>query len=144
DDPSATGSHAVGEARVSVPTGRFSTREFDVLYPEDARGPRPVVLLLHGWLGARTDYEPLARHLASRGFAVAIGGHPTLGLDPKYWASWVKENIDGLEKLNADPASPIAGKLDLSRLGVGGHSLGGAAAVTLAATDPRVKAVVAL
>jgi len=46
-----------------------------------------------------------------------------------------------LTMLGADAGSPFAGRLDLSRVGAFGHSLGGGAAVRAAHDDPRIRAV---
>jgi hypothetical protein len=51
--------------------------------------------------------------------------------------------IDELEGINNEDTS-ILGALDLNKLGVIGHSMGGAAVFKVAATDPRIKAVVLL
>src|SRR5947207_293413 len=42
------------------------------------------------------------------------------------------------------PSSPVFGLLDLTRLGVMGHSYGGATTLIVSARDPRVKAAVSL
>jgi predicted dienelactone hydrolase len=49
--------------------------------------------------------------------------------------------VDELDRLNAgDPATMVAGKLDLSRLGIAGHSMGGAVAGQTCLVDDRFKA----
>ncbi len=115
----------------------------EVKFPIDVEGPAPVVVLIHGWGMSSFDYEWIRDHLASRGYAVASFNmwNPLL-LGPDTWAPEVKRAIDALEKANED--GDLAGKLDLARLGVIGHSLGGATTIKLADTDPRVKAAVAL
>ncbi|MEO8999256.1 MAG: hypothetical protein ABI227_04615 [Rhodanobacter sp.] len=58
--------------------------------------------------------------------------------------AWVAEMgfvLDRLTRLNAaDPASRFAGRLDLARVGVFGHSLGGATAAQFCHDDARCKA----
>lgn len=49
--------------------------------------------------------------------------------------------LDQLEAMNRDPSSPLFHKLDMSRVGAMGFSIGGAAAVQMAWQDPRIKAV---
>ena len=60
------------------------------------------------------------------------------------WAQDIHFTIDQMERLNADPVGPFAGRLDLARIGVFGHSLGGAASAEVCRTDRRCRAVVDL
>jgi pimeloyl-ACP methyl ester carboxylesterase len=48
--------------------------------------------------------------------------------------------VDELARLNAESGSPFAGKLDLSRLAVAGHSLGGMTALPAVLQDARFRA----
>jgi hypothetical protein len=50
--------------------------------------------------------------------------------------------LDQLERLNADRSSPFRGRLDVTRVGAVGHSLGGAAALQVTHEDPRIRGVV--
>ncbi|MDF1513424.1 MAG: dienelactone hydrolase family protein [Anaerolineae bacterium] len=57
------------------------------------------------------------------------------------FADDVRFIVDQAEKLNhADPDNRFAGRLDMSRIGVFGHSTGGGAAVQFCASDFRCKA----
>jgi dienelactone hydrolase len=57
------------------------------------------------------------------------------------WSSDVSFVVDQLERLNADGASgKFTGKLDLTRLGIFGHSFGGATALQFCHDDRRCKA----
>jgi dienelactone hydrolase len=49
-----------------------------------------------------------------------------------------------LDRLNVAPGSPFAGKLDTSRIGLMGHSLGGQATISGIEQDPRFRAGVVL
>ena len=62
---------------------------------------------------------------------------------PRLVAEWVADiafTLDQLEQLNiSDPADRLTGKLDLTRVGVVGHSLGGAIAAQFCLNDARCK-----
>ena len=57
------------------------------------------------------------------------------------WAGDLGFTLDFLKVQNDDGASPYFGKLDLSRVGVYGHSTGGGAAVEFCGRDSRCSAV---
>jgi len=60
------------------------------------------------------------------------------------WAGDLEYTVDFLEMQNNDPESPFYSSLDLSRLGVYGHSTGGGAAIQFCGTDMRCKAVLGM
>ncbi len=69
------------------------------------------------------QYEPIAQILVNQ------------------WAGDLGYTLDFMAGLNTDNTSPFFNKLDLSRVGVYGHSTGGGAAIQFCGTDPRCKAV---
>ncbi len=57
------------------------------------------------------------------------------------WTADISFVVDRLQLLNAgDPSGRLTGRLDISRVGVFGHSFGGAAAALFCHEDPRCKA----
>jgi|CZKJ01.1.fsa_nt_gi predicted dienelactone hydrolase len=57
------------------------------------------------------------------------------------WSADMGFALDQLERLNgSDPSGRFLGRLDLQRVGVFGHSLGGAEALQFCHSDPRCKA----
>lgn len=142
--PGANGPHATREQSITVRSPSGHTGSMKVRSPVGA-GPWPTVLILHGWGAFPALYEEYAERYASRGFAAARFSAP-FTLDPpiEHWRKNATAAIDALESGNGDPSSPIFQLLDMSRFALLGHSYGGAAALGIAATDPRCKVVAAL
>ncbi len=136
--------------------------------------PEPVVLFSHGLGGSRKGSAFLGEHWAARGYVAVFLQHP--GSDETVWKDVpiqdrlralnqaaslknfllrvqdVPAVLNQLERWNADKTNPLAGRLDLKKVGMSGHSFG---AVTTEAvsgetlpvggqqfTDPRIKAAV--
>jgi pimeloyl-ACP methyl ester carboxylesterase len=58
------------------------------------------------------------------------------------WAADMRFVLTQLEKVNEGPTSPLASRIDFSRVGAFGHSLGGSTCTQVALEDSRVKAAV--
>ncbi len=145
--------------------------------PKGTDGPYPVIIFSHGLGGSRETYEYLGRHWASCGYISVHLQH--LGSDNAVWEGLPRgeamENmrkaavsvanitnrpmdvtfaINQLEKLNkAD--GPFKRRLDLSKIGVAGHSFGAFTTLAVAGEtfvtpfgkrisvlDPRIKAAI--
>lgn len=115
----------------------------------------PLVVLSSGFGGTPESYTFLAEELASRGYVVAAPANTYAGptvvfpngriaitdyrnIDPdaliRIWADDIGTVIKKLTELNRDSASPVSGRLDLNRIGVIGHSFGGAASAQFCST----------
>lgn len=109
-------------------------------------GPWPVVLLAHGFGGSKTDLIERARDLAGRGYVAvsysARGFGQSTGRghlnDPLFEVADARVIVD---RVATEPGVLLDGPGD-PRLAVVGASYGGALAVMLGATDPRVDSVV--
>ncbi|WP_263360075.1 alpha/beta hydrolase family protein [Acidicapsa ligni] len=110
-----------------------------------------VVAIDHTFFGGLVEF-PDGR-VADSGNAPEIGSflHSTIeeqwALGGKYVKIEAQDNIfvlDQLQAMNQDVSSPWFHRLDLSRVGVMGFSIGGAAAAQTAYQDPRVKAAINL
>lgn len=151
-------------------------RDIPVLvYLPAAPTPAPVVLFSHGLGGTRHGSKFLGEHWAARGYVAVFVQHP--GSDDSVWRgapagsrmtamqqAASAENfllrvrdipavLDQLELWNAAQTNALAGRLDLKKIGMSGHSFG---AVTTEAvsgqaapvggptfTDPRIRAAIA-
>ena len=137
--------------------------------------PEPVVLFSHGLGGSREGSVFLGEHWAARGYVAVFLQHP--GSDDSVWKNApgqqrmramnqaasldnfllrvqdVPAVLNQLEIWNTDKTNLLAGRLDLKKVGMSGHSFG---AVTTEAvsgetmpvggqqfTDPRIRAAMA-
>lgn len=131
---------------------RFASQgvELDGWYinPVSASSPCPAVVLVHGWSANALQVMPLAALVHRAGFAALLfnaRGHATSERHgPVTIASFAEDIRAALRFLARRP------EVDDSRLAIVGHSIGGAAAILVAATAgpgsqpglPRIRALV--
>lgn len=108
----------------------------------------PLVIISHGFSGAKEDFDYLAQHLASYGMAVAILNHP--GSDrtqlDNFFAGTTRDILTAREFIHRPQdvsylldelqrrervAPSRLGTLDLERVGIIGHSFGSYTALAL-------------
>src|SRR6184192_4965336 len=140
-----------------------STRNSDVSAQQRSY---PVVIMRAGASAGVVNYSTLAEDLASHGYVVvgfdapyrsglvvfpdgrAIGrtpqNNPELCPDDRCFnrllAAWTSDMAFVVDRLERLSSGKFAGRLDTTRLGVFGHSFGGAQAAQFCAQDPRCKA----
>jgi len=122
-----------------------------VTYPEGS-GPFPVIVFSGGAGASTRTYDPLARFWATRGFAVLVlthseGASPAgkevaadavrepaaeASPDPRTWEARARDAAFVVAATGAIEGRVSGLKLDESRLGVGGQSLGAFTAMLLA------------
>jgi predicted dienelactone hydrolase len=151
-DPAKVRSHSLGGATIAGNHARY-----------------PVVLIKSGFGALALNYSAIAEDLASRGYVVvgtdapysagvvafpdgriitrSPAGSPSITGPRQAFdrlvAIWTADSslvLDKLKELNETPGNALAGHLDLSSVGVVGHSFGGASAAQFCARDPRCKA----
>ena len=123
-----------------------------VTYPQGvarADEPCPVIFWSHGMFGSKDGYQPLVRFWASYGYVVIqpthedslSQGNTTFGdfaQGSQYWKTRPADVSFLLDSMLAI-AGPIEGlpKLDLKRMGIGGHSFGAHTTMLLAGVQPK-------
>jgi len=107
---------------VPSPNGTFTT----TAYIPSAAGPDPVVILSSGFFQNGVAYAPYASRLASWGVITFLRDDPNLGESTPNVVSDVEYTVTTwLASTNADSTSALYGKIDLSKIGLAGHSRGG-------------------
>jgi dienelactone hydrolase len=153
-------------AELGVPPARLETATVRARAgaPVRARsGGWPIVVFSPGYGESRQLYTGLVSDLASRGYVVAALDHPGQATAIVYpggrsvvlrqlprvlgrFQTLVRQRVAAisvvLDRLRGLPA--FAGALDLARIGVLGHSLGGAAAAAALVANERIAAAVDL
>jgi dienelactone hydrolase len=121
---------------VATTAGRV---RFDLYRPSPLpAGPRPLVVVAHGFSRSRAQMAGWGRHLATQGDVVAVPDLPA-------WADHSRNGaaIRGLvASLLAHPPAAVA--LDPARVALIGFSAGGLATLLAAADDPGVRVWIGL
>ena len=101
----------------------------------DAPGRSRVVVLPDGSVVRRTDANNPENVAQEEGERIA---DRLVGL----WSDDIAFALERLARMDSDPGSRWRGRFDLSRIGIAGHSLGGATAAYFCGVEPRCRAVV--
>jgi predicted dienelactone hydrolase len=118
-------------------------------------GRFPLAVFSHGYAGFRDQSTFLTAWLASWGFIVAAPDHFSRDLTQVLGGSTgattkttdvqdLKATISLMKSENSSPTSPFHGHVDTRLIGAVGHSAGGAAVESLAASDRQVKTFIGL
>lgn len=141
--PTGFGTHAPGYRNYTIARNTTSTDVAARLHypalswgadttPEPAGSPWPVILMLPGGFGGSYT-NGISDLFASHGFVVLdVDLSNTYGAgccrNPPSMAADIPVVLDWLEDYNANASQPLMGYLDMTRIGVSGHSWGGLAA----------------
>jgi dienelactone hydrolase len=128
--------------RVSFESGGATCAGYLYL-PGERSGPLPCVVLCHGFSGTMDRLFPHARRFAAEGLAALVFDYRSFGASGGEPRQLVDVG-DQQDDLRAAVALARADeRIDPDRILLWGNSLGGAHAITVAADDPGVTAVVA-
>jgi fermentation-respiration switch protein FrsA (DUF1100 family) len=104
----------------------------DIYYPRSSEPSAtfPIVLMLQGALVDKADYSNFASRVARYGFVVAVPNHlrtfPPIPFPVIFPVQeLVNDVLDFMKTENLEALSPIKGKIDVTKMGLLGHSFGG-------------------
>jgi predicted dienelactone hydrolase len=116
---------------------------------DDAHGPYPVIMFIHGTAAFRTQSLTFMTHWASRGFVVVSSDHPGIELSDilalKLTGSDEEGDAVGVLDVLDNPTGDLAflaGHIDMTRIGASGHSAGGEAVSTIAGEKTGIQVVI--
>jgi dienelactone hydrolase len=113
-------------------------------FPSDGIGPYPAIAIVPGYLSAESSIAEWGPHLATHGIvALTIGTNSTLD-QPEARSRALVDALQTIQAENTRAASPLEGKLDLSRLGVMGWSMGGGGTLITVDSHPELAAAITL
>lgn len=162
--PPATEPFALGVRRFNFNRGLNRPLRTILLYPAEgtasrsvksnaipASGRFPLVLFSHGLTSSPEAMLVVTTKIAAAGFVVAAPAYPFTSRggasfnpdDMSNQPADASTVITQVLKLNTRPGDPLAGHIDPTRVGAGGHSAGGfttAGMLSDSSRDPRVKA----
>jgi predicted dienelactone hydrolase len=149
------GAFLAGWRQVTITRPNSTTFTARLFYPGQTAGsnaaldaagaPYPAVSFGHGFFQAVSTYQSTLEHLATHGYIV-IATESEGGLAPSHanFATDLSHSLTYLEQQHATAGSLLFGAVHTARYGVGGHSMGGGAAILAAASDTRIDAVFGL
>lgn len=108
----------------------------------------PVVVVMHGWMGSKEKMQWIGERVAQQGFAsivITASNATNLFAQPKDWIKNYEAALASLEDENKRAQSPLHERLDLKKVSLIGHSMGGGGALFYAHANPeRLKSTLAL
>ena len=122
-------------AKLEITSEDQQIGRFVIYYPEaveDSEEKYPVVLWANGTGSKSKTYTPFLKHLSSWGFIVVSNDDE----NTRTGAS-LNAGIDMLMAENEKSDSKLYQRIDLDRIGIGGHSQGGPAVFNMASVQPH-------
>lgn len=148
-DPSAPGPYAAGYVDTTV-TAAGRSFSAHITYPATtagsgqpvAAGRFPAIAFGHGFLQGVSMYSSTLSHLATWGFIViAPTSQGGLAPDHSAFADDLNAALTWAVAQDSTAGARFAGHVNVDRLGLSGHSMGGGASILAAARNPKVVTV---
>ena len=117
-----------------------------IIYRRIADGPRPVVLIAHGFAGSQQLMQSFALNLARNGYVAVTFDFPGHGRNPEPLTGSITD-IDGATRTLVESLRSVgdfARRLGDGRLAVLGHSMASDIVVRYAQTTPGIAATIAV
>lgn len=142
-DPALAGSFEVVSLseNVTVPATN-STVSTVCFHPADGTSTYPLVTLAPGFQLPGSQFHGSAAHLASFGFVVCVPQYNAALFNPDHVKN--AKEVLGVVDWATSSSSPLGGRVDATRIGAAGHSLGGRLSVLAASMDDRIDAVLGI
>lgn len=113
-----------------------------VFYPV-LEGTYPLVIISHGWQVSKKPNASLARYLASQGYVAAILSAKEKSYPEEFIAAF-ESAYTLLKMANENTESRLFKRMDMQKIAIIGHSMGGTAALHFSKSTPDIGAVIAL
>src|SRR5262249_44729895 len=114
------------------------------VYYSDGPTPFPIVTVVPGFVSPQSSIQAWGPFLASHGLAVMTIGTNSPSDPPATRELALMDALDSLSGENTRMGSPLVGKLDLTRKGVMGWSMGGGGSLLAANDHPDLKAAISM
>jgi len=115
-----------------------------IYYPTNATPPFTGMVIVPGYVSPQSSIQNWGPFLASHGIVTMTIGTNSFFDQPEDRRDALLDALITLKEENIRSGSPLLGNLDITRLAVGGWSMGGGGAQLAAKTDTTLKAVMAL
>ena len=124
----------------------------DIYLPQNLRQPAPLVILSHGFISDRSNFNYLAEHLATHGYLVVAPEH--VGSNSKFKKAFLRREIsvevspfefysrplDITLLLNQiENHAEFQGLINWEQVGILGHSFGGQTALVVSGAPPNLE-----
>lgn len=141
--------------RTFVDASRQRTLETTFFTTRRSTGPAPLLIFVHGYDQTPADYRALLKAWASAGYVVAAPKFPSTNHDAASLDATDYRNepmdvsfvITQIVAESAAPTGPLSARVDPTRIGVAGHSLGAEVVLGLlnrCCRDPRIRSAISL